>query len=79
MPWWYRPVGSLFDQFLGVAETDPVLAEWFLRRFSLLDSLYMVPSPRIVGRAIRHNMGLWWQQRHTASAGARDRDPVPSR
>ena len=43
-PWWYRPVGSLFDQFLGAAETDPVLAEWFLRRFSLLDSLYMVPS-----------------------------------
>ena len=38
------PVGSLFDQFLGAAETDPVLAEWFLRRFSLLDSLYMVPS-----------------------------------
>ena len=46
MPWWYRPVGGLFDQFLGAAETDPVLAEWFLRRFSLLDSLYMVPSPR---------------------------------
>ena len=43
MPWWYRPVGNLFDQFLGAAETDPVLAEWFLRRFSLLDSLYMVP------------------------------------
>ncbi|CAN3127819.1 Protein Rv3254 [Mycobacterium sp. smrl_JER01] len=39
MPWWYRPVGGLFDQFLGAAETDPVLAEWFLRRFSLLDSL----------------------------------------
>jgi len=79
MPWWYRPVGSLFDQFLGAAETDPVLAEWFLRRFSLLDTLSMVPSPRIVGRAIRHNMGLWWQKRRTASAGARDRDPVPSR
>ena len=43
-PWWYRPVGNLFDQFLGAAETDPVLAEWFLRRFSLLDSLYMVPA-----------------------------------
>ena len=41
--WWYKPVGGLFDQFLGAAETDPVLAEWFLRRFSLLDSLYMVP------------------------------------
>ena len=59
MPWWYRPVGGLFDQFLGAAETDPVLAEWFLRRFSLLDSLYMVPSARLVGRTIRHNMRLW--------------------
>jgi 2-polyprenyl-6-methoxyphenol hydroxylase-like FAD-dependent oxidoreductase len=59
MPWWYRPVGTLFDQFLGAAESDPVLAEWFLRRFSLLDSLYMVPSARLVGRTIRHNMRLW--------------------
>lgn len=57
--WWYQPVGSLFDQFLGAAETDTVLAEWFLRRFSLLDSLYMVPSARLVGRAIRHNMQLF--------------------
>jgi hypothetical protein len=39
MPWWYRPMGGLFDQFLGAAETDPLLAEWFLRRSSLLDSL----------------------------------------
>ncbi|BBZ79940.1 hypothetical protein MANY_52770 [Mycolicibacterium anyangense] len=78
MPWWYRPVGELFDQFLGAAEADPVLAEWFLRRFSLLDSLYMVPSPRIVGRAMRHNMGLWWAQRRV-SASPRDRDPVPGR
>ena len=59
MPWWYRPVGSLFDQFLGAAETDPVLAEWFLRRFSLLDSLYMAPSPRLVARAVRHNAAAW--------------------
>jgi hypothetical protein len=59
MPWWYEPVGGLFDQFLGAAETDPVLAEWFLRRFSLLDSLYLVPSARLVGRTIRHNMRLW--------------------
>ncbi len=59
MPRWYGPVGHLFDQFLGAAETDPVLAEWFLRRFSLLDSLYMVPSARLVGRTIRHNMRLW--------------------
>ena len=63
MPWWYRPVGSLFDQFLGAAETDPVLAEWFLRRFSLLDSLYMVPSARIVGRTVRHNMRAWLAER----------------
>jgi 2-polyprenyl-6-methoxyphenol hydroxylase-like FAD-dependent oxidoreductase len=62
-PWWYRPVGSLFDQFLGAAETDPVLAEWFLRRFSLLDSLYMTPSPALVGRTIRHNMRLWLGER----------------
>lgn len=57
--WWYKPVGGLFDQFLGAAETDPVLAEWFLRRFSLLDSLYMVPSAALVGRTIRHNMRCW--------------------
>lgn len=77
-PWWYGPVGGLFDQFLGAAETDPVLAEWFLRRFSLLDSLYMVPSPGIVGRAMRHNMGLWWNQRRV-SPEPHDRDPVPDR
>jgi flavin-dependent dehydrogenase len=66
-PRWYKPVGSLFDQFLGAAETDPVLAEWFLRRFSLLDSLYMVPSARLVGRTIRHNMKLWLAQRRSNS------------
>ena len=71
MPWWYRPVGELFDQFLGAAETDPVLAEWFLRRFSLLDSLYMVPSTRLVGRTIRHNMRLWLAERRAATR------PVP--
>lgn len=64
-PWWYRPVGALFDQFLGAAETDPVLAEWFLRRFSLLDSLYMVPSARLVGRAVRHNMTAWARSRRS--------------
>jgi 2-polyprenyl-6-methoxyphenol hydroxylase-like FAD-dependent oxidoreductase len=62
-PWWYRPVGNLFDQFLGAAETDPVLAEWFLRRFSLLDSLYMIPTPGLVARTIRHNMRLWLAER----------------
>jgi hypothetical protein len=64
--WWYRPVGNLFDQFLGAAETDPVLAEWFLRRFSLLDSLYMVPTPPLVVRAIRHNLRLWRAERRQA-------------
>ncbi len=64
--WWYKPVGSLFEQFLGAAETDPVLAEWFLRRFSLLDSLYMVPSARLVGRTVKHNMRMWLAQRRTA-------------
>jgi hypothetical protein len=75
MPRWYRPVGNLFDQFLGAAETDPVLAEWFLRRFSLLDSLYMIPSPGLIARTIRHNMRLWlaerrqlWRDRRRVSA-----------
>ena len=77
--WWYKPVGGLFDQFLGAAETDPVLAEWFLRRFSLLDSLYMVPSARLVGRTVRHNMRLWWAERRSANPSAPDRDRVPSR
>jgi 2-polyprenyl-6-methoxyphenol hydroxylase-like FAD-dependent oxidoreductase len=72
-PWWYRPVGALFDQFLGAAESDPVLAEWFLRRFSLLDNLYMVPSATIIGRAIRYNMSQWWAQRR-ATAPALDPD-----
>jgi hypothetical protein len=77
--WWYKPVGGLFDQFLGAAETDPVLAEWFLRRFSLLDSLYMVPSARLVGRTIRHNMRLWLAERRAARRSARDRDLVAGR
>ena len=63
IPWWWRPSGALFDQFLGAAETEPVLAEWFLRRFSLLDSLYMVPPPRIIGRTIAHNLRLWPRER----------------
>ncbi|TFV58672.1 oxidoreductase [Mycobacterium sp. PS03-16] len=71
-PWWYGPVGSLFDQFLGAAETDPVLAEWFLRRFSLLDSLYMVPSARLVGRTVRHNMRLWLAERRSGGAARRE-------
>ena len=70
-PRWYRPIGELFDQFLGAAETEPVLAEWFLRRFSLLDRLDMTPPPRILGRTIRHNMRWWWAEKRGRSA------PVP--
>ncbi len=62
-PRWYKPVGDLFEQFLGAAETDPVLAEWFLRRFSLLDSLYMIPTPPLIVRTIRHNLRLWVGER----------------
>jgi 2-polyprenyl-6-methoxyphenol hydroxylase-like FAD-dependent oxidoreductase len=71
IPRWWRPVGALFDQFLGAAETEPVLAEWFLRRFSLLDSLYMVPPPRIIGRAVTHNMRLWLRERRQAAKDRR--------
>ncbi len=73
LPRWWRPAGSLFDQFLGAAETDPVLAEWFLRRFSLLDSLYMVPSVPIIGRAIAHNLRLWLKEQRER------RQPVTTR
>jgi 2-polyprenyl-6-methoxyphenol hydroxylase-like FAD-dependent oxidoreductase len=69
MPRWYRPVGNLFEQFLGAAETEPVLAEWFLRRFSLLDSLYMVPSARIFGRTVRHNVRCWMAERRENRMG----------
>lgn len=67
VPWWWRPSGALFDQFLGAAETNPVLAEWFLRRFSLLDSLYMIPPPR----TIAHNLRLWLDERRQAVANRR--------
>jgi 2-polyprenyl-6-methoxyphenol hydroxylase-like FAD-dependent oxidoreductase len=79
MPWWYRPVGNLFDQFLGAAETDPVLAEWFLRRFSLLDSLYMVPSARLVGRTVRHNVRMWLAEKRGSYRAASERDLVANR
>lgn len=58
-PRWWRAVGGLFDQFLGAAETDSVLAEWFLRRFNLLDSLYMIPPARLIGRTMGINMKAW--------------------
>ncbi|MGV0815983.1 oxidoreductase [Mycolicibacterium boenickei] len=60
---WFSPLFGLFDQFLGAAETDPVLAEWFLRRTSMLDSLWLTPPPRIVGRAMRHNLRAWLAER----------------
>lgn len=88
-PWWYLVVGNLFEQFLSAAETDADLAEWFLRRFSLLDSLYMVPDAKTLGRTVRHNMGLLLSEKYgraktyvrskRANYSARDRDPVPSR
>jgi 2-polyprenyl-6-methoxyphenol hydroxylase-like FAD-dependent oxidoreductase len=79
VPWWYLRVGHLFDQFLGAAETEADLAEWFLRRFSLLDSLYMVPDARTLGRTIKHNMGLLIAEKLKTRQSARDRDPAPSR
>ena len=68
IPWWYPRVSKLFDQFLEAAETEPVLAEWFLRRFSLLDSLWMVPGPRIVARTMRHNLRCWLAERKEAGS-----------
>ena len=79
VPWWYLTVGRLFDQFLGAAETEAELAEWFLRRFSLLDSLYMVPDARTLARAVKHNMGLLVAERLKGRRSVRGRDPVPSR
>ncbi|MDH6196766.1 2-polyprenyl-6-methoxyphenol hydroxylase-like FAD-dependent oxidoreductase [Mycobacterium frederiksbergense] len=61
--WWYQPLYELFKQFVGAAETDPVLAEWFLRRTSLLDSLYIAPPPRLIGRAVRNNVKQWLAER----------------
>lgn len=61
-PLWWRPFGALFDLFLQAAETEPVLAEWFLRRFSLLDSLYMVPSPLLIGRAVVNYIRVWFRR-----------------
>jgi 2-polyprenyl-6-methoxyphenol hydroxylase-like FAD-dependent oxidoreductase len=69
-PWWYGPVFGLFKQFVGAAETDPVLAEWFLRRTSLLDSLWLLPNPRLIGRAIRNNMQLLRAERRRVKAAA---------
>ena len=76
VPWWYLRVGKLFDQFLGAAETEADLAEWFLRRFSLLDSLYMVPDARTLGRTIRHNMGLLIAEKRRSLRSAPQRDRV---
>ncbi|HTY28084.1 MAG TPA: oxidoreductase [Mycobacterium sp.] len=64
--WWYRPAYQLMDQFLGAAESDSTLAEWFLRRTSLLDSLWVVPPPSLIGRTIRHNSGAWLAERRAS-------------
>jgi predicted ATPase len=64
-------MNAIGDVSFHHAETEPVLAEWFLRRFSLLDSLYMVPPPRIVGRAVAHNLKLWLGGRRQASRARR--------
>lgn len=63
-PWWYRPAYELFNQFVAAAETDPFVAEWFLSRTSLIDSLYLVPPPRLIGRAIRNNIKQWLAGHH---------------
>ena len=68
-PWWYQPSYRLMDQFLGAAASDAVLTEWFLRRTSMLDSLWVVPPPRVLARAIRHNTGAWLAERRGRRAG----------
>ncbi|MET0475879.1 MAG: oxidoreductase, partial [Mycobacterium sp.] len=64
-------------------ETEADLAEWFLRRFSLLDSLYMVPDARTLGRTVRNNMGLLIGDKirdpKSAMKETTDRDLVPGR
>jgi hypothetical protein len=42
-----------------------------LRRFSLLDSLWMVPTAGLVGRTVRHNMRLWLAERRGARSQRR--------
>lgn len=82
--WWYRPAYQLMDQFLGAAESESTLAEWFLRRTSLLDSLWVVPPPWLIGRTIRHNSGAWLAERRArrtqpaAVAGSVDIEPSRS-
>ena len=68
-PWWYLPSYRLMDQFLGAAASDGVLTEWFLRRTSMLDSLWVVPPPRVLARAIRHNTGAWLAERRGRRPG----------
>ena len=79
IPWWYPRVSKMFDQFLEAAETEPVLAEWFLRRFSLLDSLWMVPGPAIVARTMRHNLRCWLAERRDAKQATAGRALVTNK
>ncbi len=46
-----------------------MLSEWFLRRTSMLDSLYVVPPPRVLARTIRRNTGAWLAERRGRRAG----------
>ena len=73
IPWWWRSSGVLFDQFLEAAETEPVLAEWFLRRFCLLDHLHMVPAPPTIGRAVVHGLRVWARERREDRRAAKKR------
>lgn len=70
--WWYQPAYQLIDQFLGAAESDGPLTEWFLRRTSMLDSLYVIPPPRMIARTVRLNAGAWLAERRAG----RSRDHV---
>ena len=56
-----------------------MLAEWFLRRFSLLDSLWMVPGPRIIARTLRHNVRCYLAERREAKQAAPSLDLVTNK
>jgi 2-polyprenyl-6-methoxyphenol hydroxylase-like FAD-dependent oxidoreductase len=51
-PLHYRLFGAVSEPFLRAAESDPVLAEDFLRTFSLLERPRMVPTPDTLRRII---------------------------
>lgn len=51
-----------FDQLLGAAETDPVLAEWITPVLSGGQPC-TIASARLIARTIRHNTRLWFAER----------------